>query len=418
MCSKNKIKKLMAAMAVVVALALIFALSDTPTYTNAAPADNPAQYIISKDGTGDFMTIQSAVDAAKSGDTLIIYPGTYDEIVTITDKELNLTGISKDLCIIRADSVSYRQSPLSIGAGSVSNLTIYGMYTGNDNAKNLTQAQIDALNASLVYDSWERQKNYRGYAVHIDQNYLYGKSLSFDNCRIISENSHCIGIGTRGNSTISFNNCEITSLGEGGCLYMHDSPLADVGGEAHFSITNSYLTSYLSPYLLTLESILPDVNTTYFTFQNVKASAVAFSDNTSYVLNNVNTFFDVETLASLNSAGLLRSAGYTTTATKLVNYLSREDTIAYMTMLEESLKTGDTTKVKATKLNEGITYIADVSENGTTSLFGSKAIKHQVIAVYNNDNLAGNGWLGLNSAYLTTDSTGNTLVEMNTPVLP
>jgi hypothetical protein len=419
MC-KKLYKKIMGAMAMILAAATVFTLCDSGITSYAVNASANI-YIVSKDGTGDFTTIQAGVDAAVSGDTLLIYPGTYDEIVTVTDKEINLTGTSKDLCIIRSDSVSYRQSPLSIAAGTVSNLTIYGMYTGNDNARNLTQSQIDEINASMLYDSWERQKNYRGYAVHIDQNYLYGKSLTFDNCRIISENSHCVGIGTRGNSTISFNNCELTALGEGGCIYLHDSPLADVGGEAYLKITNSYLTSYLCPYLLTLESILPDVNMTYFTFQNVKASAVAFSDNTSYVANNVNTFFDVETLDALNSAGLLRSAGYTTTATTLVNYLSRKDTIAYMTMLEDSLSTGNTTKVKATKLSEGITYISDVTTDTSktttaTSLYSTA--KHQVIAIYNNNNLAGNGWLGLNSAILTTDSVGNTLVEMNYPILP
>jgi hypothetical protein len=300
------------------------------------------------------------------------------------------------------------------------------MYTGNDNARNLTQEQIDALNSSMLYDTWDRQKNYRGYAVHVDQNYLYGKSLTFENCRIYSENSHCIGIGSRGDSSININNCELIALGEGGCLYMHDSPLADVGGEAHLNITNSYLTSYLCPYILTFESILPDVSTTYFTFKNVKASAVAFSDNTSYVSNNVNTFFDVETLDKLNSAGLLRSAGYTSTAASLVNYLSREDTIAYMTMLEDSLSTGNTTKVRATKLSEGITYIADVTSGktamaaamaSTTATSPYSTVKHQVIAIYNSDNLSGNGWLGLDSAILTSDSYGNTLVEMNYPIL-
>jgi hypothetical protein len=90
-------------------------------------------------------------------------------------------------------------------------------------------------------------------------------------------------------------------------------------------------------------------------------------------------------------------------------------------MLEDSLSTGNTTKVKATKLSEGITYISDVTTDTSktttvTSLYSTA--KHQVIAIYNNNNLAGNGWLGLNSAILTTDSVGNTLVEMNYPILP
>jgi hypothetical protein len=431
--TKRLYKKITCAIAMVLALASVFSLCDNGI-TSYAVNKKTSQiktantYIVSQDGLGDFTTIQAGVDAAQSGDTLLICPGTYDEIVTVTDKELNLTGTSKELCIIRSDSVSYRQAPLSIAAGTVSNLTIYGMYTGNDNARNLTQSQIEELDASMPYDSWERQQNYRGYAVHVDQNCLYGKSLTFENCIIYSENSHCIGIGSRGESSININNCELIALGEGGCIYMHDSPLAEVGGEAHLNITNSSLTSYLCPYILTLESILPDVSTTYFTFQNVKASAVAFSDNTSYVANNVNTFFDVETLEKLNAANLLTGAGYTTTAAKLVNHLERQDTIAYMTMLEESLKTGDTTKVRATKLNEGITYISDVTTNKkttdkkttdktATAETTNSTAKHQVIAIYNSDNLSGDGWLGLDSAILTSDSFGNTLVEMNYPIL-
>ncbi|MCD4682329.1 MAG: right-handed parallel beta-helix repeat-containing protein, partial [Bacteroidales bacterium] len=38
---------------------------------------------IKQDGTGDFITIQEGVDAAISGDTILIYPGTYEENVTL-----------------------------------------------------------------------------------------------------------------------------------------------------------------------------------------------------------------------------------------------------------------------------------------------------------------------------------------------
>jgi hypothetical protein len=254
-------------------------------------------------------------------------------------------------------------------------------------------------------DSWERQQNYSGYAVHIDQNYSYGKSLTFENCKIISENNHSVGIGTRGGFTINFNNCEIIATGEGGCLYMHDSPLPDIGGEVHLNMTNSYLTSYLCPYAMTFESILPEANTTYLTFQNVKASTVAFASDESYISNNVNTFFDIETLDALNKAGLLQNAGFTTSATNLVTYLDNKETSIYMKTIEEALETGNASKVIATKLNEGVTYIG---ESKTSSI-----LKHQVIAILNSDNLAGNGWCGLNSTYLTDDSFGNTIVEMN-----
>jgi hypothetical protein len=365
-----------------------------------------SQYIIAQDGTGDFVTISEAVAAAQSGDTLIIYPGIYDEVISIIGKELNLIGLSKDLCIIKSDGVSYRQSPLSIGAGSVANLTIYGAYTGSNSARELTAEEIEAYDATLDGgDTWERQQNYRGYAVHVDQNYSYGKTLTFENCRIISENNHSVGIGTRGGLTININNCEIIATGEGGCLYMHDSPLPDIGGEVHLNMTNSYLTSYLCPYVMTLESILPESTTTYLTFQNVKASAVAYASDESYVPNNVNTFFGVETLDSLNKAGLLQYAGLTTTAANLVTYLDRKETSSYMNTVEEALEKGNASKVMSIKLNEGITYIGESKEESL--------IKHQVIAIFNSDNLSGDGWCGLNSTYLTADSYGNTLVEMN-----
>jgi hypothetical protein len=369
-----------------------------------------SQYIIAQDGTGDFATINEAVAAAQSGDTLIIYPGTYDEVISITGKELNLIGLSKDLCIIKSDGVSYRQSPLSIGAGTVSNLTIYGAYTGSNSARELTAEEIEAYNATLDGgDSWERQQNYRGYAVHIDQNYSYGKSLTFDNCRIISENNHSIGIGTRGGLTININNCEIIATGEGGCLYMHDSPLPDIGGEVHLNVTNSYLTSYLCPYVMTFESILPESTTTYLTFQNVKASTVAYASDESYVSNNVNTFFDVETLDTLNKAGLLQLAGFTTTATNLVTYLDHKETNSYMETIEEALEKGNASKVMSMKLKEGITYIGEAKDYSEAQ----SLLKHQVIAIFNSDNLSGDGWCGLDSTYLTADSFGNTLVEMN-----
>jgi hypothetical protein len=186
---------------------------------------------------------------------------------------------------------------------------------------------------------------------------------------------------------------------------MHDSPLPDIGGEVHLNMTNSYLTSYLCPYVMTLESILPESTTTYLTFQNVKASAVAYASDESYVPNNVNTFFGVETLDSLNKAGLLQYAGFTTTAAKLVTYLDRKETSAYMDTVEEALEKGNASKVMSIKLNEGITYIGESKEESL--------IKHQVIAIFNSDNISGDGWCGLNSTYLTADSYGNTLVEMN-----
>lgn len=99
-----------------------------------------------------------------------------------------------------------------MAAGRISNLTLYGRSSGAGQVV-LTEEEIAKINSELVGDSWDRQKNYRGYAVHIDSDFLYGRTVSFENCRIISENNHAAGIGTRGKSAVRFENCELVSMG-------------------------------------------------------------------------------------------------------------------------------------------------------------------------------------------------------------
>ena len=395
--------------------------------TKAAPAqtqkpDKKArQYVIAQDGTGDFMTIQEGVDQASDGDTLLVYPGTYTENVQVMNKEINITGVSKDLCILQYDTAFYRKVPLTMAAGSVSNLTIYGMNSGAPQA-GPTQEEIDQINAELVGDSWDRQKNYKGYAVHVDQNCLYGKQMSFVDCRIVSENNHCVGIGTRGKSTISFERCELVSLGGGSCLYMHDPTSEDMSGDASLVMRSCDMTSYLSPYVMTFQSLLPEYNTMYLTFQDVHVRAVAYAESDGYVPINVNTGFDVETLAMLEQAGALYATGLSSTAVPLVHELTPLESKEYMEFLEKASQTADFSVVMAMKLPEGITYLgkptSDKQSSGkkspNTAVLSQSAAKHQVIAIYNMDNQAGNGWCGLDNAYLTADSFGNTLVEMNT----
>lgn len=385
------------------------------------PDKKARQYVIAQDGTGDFMTIQEAVEQASDGDTLLVYPGTYTENVQVMNKEINITGVSKDLCILQYDTAFYRKVPLTMAAGSVSNLTIYGMNSGTPQA-GPTQEEIDQINEELVGDSWDRQKNYKGYAVHVDQNCLYGKRMSFVDCRIVSENNHCVGIGTRGKSTISFERCELVSLGGGSCIYMHDPTSADVSGDASLVMRSCDMTSYLSPYVMTFQSLLPEYNTMYLTFQDVHVRAVAYAESDGYVPINVNTGFDVETLSMLEQAGALYQTGLSSTAVPLVHELAPLESKEYMEFLEKASQTADFSEIMATKLPEGITYLgkhaSDKQSSGkkssNTAVLPQSVAKHQVIAIYNRNNQAGNGWCGLDNAYLTADSFGNTLVEMNT----
>ena len=59
-----------------------------------------------------------------------------------------------------------------------------------------------------------------------------------------------------------------------------------------------------------------------------------------------------------------------------------------------------------TPLAEGITYV--VTNENTMNTY-----KKYTISVYNRSGMAGEGWCGLSNAFLTSDSYGNTLMEMN-----
>ncbi len=380
------------------------------------------QYKIAQDGTGDFRTIQEGVDNASDGDTLVVYPGIYTEAVQVMGKEVHIIGLSKDLCIIQYDAASYRKSPLTVGAGRIANLTINGMDSGVGQPV-LTQEEIAAINAEIVGDSWERQKNYKGYAVHVDQNFLYGRRVTFENCRVISENNHCAGIGTRGDSTVSFENCEFISLGGGSCIFLHDPTSVDVSGKAALVMKGCQMTSYLCPYVMTFQSLLPEYNQLELTFQNTRVSAVEFADDGSYVAMDVNSSFDVETLSMLEETGALYAAGLSSSAPKLVHKMTNEEISIYMEAMEKTVEAGSVPQALMPQLAEGITRIGyheteETKEIKEQERLAPSLLKHHVIAIYNRSNLAGNGWCGLDNAVLTADSYGNTLVEMNTVTTP
>ena len=337
-------------------------------------------------------------------------------------KEVHIIGLSKDLCIIQYDAASYRKSPLTVGAGRIANLTINGMDSGVGQPV-LTQEEIAAINAEIVGDSWERQKNYKGYAVHVDQNFLYGRRVTFENCRVISENNHCAGIGTRGDSTVSFENCEFISLGGGSCIFLHDPTSVDVSGKAALVMKGCQMTSYLCPYVMTFQSLLPEYNQLELTFQNTRVSAVEFADDGSYVAMDVNTSFDVETLSMLEETGALYAAGLSSSAPKLVHKMTNEEISIYMEAMEKTVEAGSVPQALMPQLAEGITRIGyheteETKETKEQERLAPSLLKHHVIAIYNRSNLAGNGWCGLDNAVLTADSYGNTLVEMNTVTTP
>ena len=59
------------------------------------------QWTVSQDGTGQYISIQEAIDAAKPGDTIWIKAGTYAEDVTVHSKDhLKIVGEGMDLVVL------------------------------------------------------------------------------------------------------------------------------------------------------------------------------------------------------------------------------------------------------------------------------------------------------------------------------
>jgi pectin methylesterase-like acyl-CoA thioesterase len=53
--------------------------------------------VVALDGSGDFRSIQEAVDAAAKGDTVFLKPGRYEQDITIHSKDhVKLVGSGQD----------------------------------------------------------------------------------------------------------------------------------------------------------------------------------------------------------------------------------------------------------------------------------------------------------------------------------
>lgn len=83
-------------------LALIYPMSVMGAEDGQVPTRvGPRTVVVALDGTGDYISVQEAVDAAGKGDTILIKAGAYKEDVTVHSKDgLKLVGEGMDLVTI------------------------------------------------------------------------------------------------------------------------------------------------------------------------------------------------------------------------------------------------------------------------------------------------------------------------------
>ena len=97
--------------------------------------------------------------------------------------------------------------------------------------------------------------------------------------------------------------------------------------------------------------------------------------------------------------------------------LAKEKSYEYINSLTDEVIQMD----KEVALSEGITYLSAGSEEAQSGeeedVSQMQAGKRYIIDIFNASEVVGDGWCGLDYIYLTPDSFGNTLIEMNYPIV-
>ena len=144
--------------------------------------------VVAKDGSGDYTSIQDAINNADNDTTIYIKDGEYKETV-IVNKYVHLVGQSKHGTILYQNIGDYNNAPLRITQGSVCNMTI----------KSARPADVSGLTDYA-------------YAIHLDKSFAneskYRKCEIY-NCDIISEVNDAIGAGTNYDEVFDVHDCFI-----------------------------------------------------------------------------------------------------------------------------------------------------------------------------------------------------------------
>ena len=197
--------------------------------------------VVAKDGSGSYKTVQAAINAAQSGDTIQIKDGTYSEQIKVTKANIKMVGQSRANTIITAGkNQEATGSPATAATANISaagfraeNITFVNTFDRNSTSSSQDQAQaIYANGDQQVYKNCAfkghqdtmlnqsgRQYFYNCY-ISGDVDFIYGGAIVvLDSCEIysISRNSStnngyiCAPSTPSGKLGYLFYKCNLTS---------------------------------------------------------------------------------------------------------------------------------------------------------------------------------------------------------------
>ena len=208
-----------------------------------APYVRYYDYVVAKDGSGDFFTIQEAINAVpdfrkEKRTTILVRKGIYKEKLIVPESKLNVSLIGENGAVLTNDDYAQKKNCFgeNMSTSGSSTCYIYGpdFYAENITFEN-TAGRVGQAVACFIEGDRAYFKNCR-FLGNQDTLYNYGKDSRqyFENCYVEGTVDFIFGW-----STVLFKDCTIHSVGDG---YV-TAPATDKGKKYGYVFVNCKLTA-------------------------------------------------------------------------------------------------------------------------------------------------------------------------------
>lgn len=200
-------------------------------------------YVVAKDGSGDFFTVQEAINAVpdfrkNKRTTILVRSGEYKEKLIVPASKINVSMIGEEGAVITNDGYAKKLNALGDEMSTSGSSTAY-IYAPDFYAENITFANTAGRVGQAVACFIEGDRAYFKHCRFLgnqDTLYTYGKESRqyYEDCYVEGTVDFIFGW-----STAIFRNCEIHSVGDG---YV-TAPATDKGKKYGYVFWNCRLTA-------------------------------------------------------------------------------------------------------------------------------------------------------------------------------